>query len=221
MLDTYSRRFFWIFIVIGAIWGVWNQDIIDGAIDDLLGGRDPLQTFFDFVQHNIFGNVEWKQINSLADFLLHLLKLALLIIVGVILIVIWAAVLLLVMVLGFIGVVLYFLKIHAMIAGWIIFYPLYVLFLNLFELFLVLSIRHPAEGDIKYLVRSRDASVLGSIAYKLGVPISENIPELASHVLIRHLRKLKKLMGVELGFVKTLRIAKLKQAMAGMDVSEY
>jgi hypothetical protein len=120
-----------------------------------------------------------------------------------------------------VGFILYKFNLHPLLVGAIFAYLFYVVFLNLFELFLLMLIRHPVLSDIKYLTHWQELSYgqLAAAAAKLAIPIpvGAGTPVLASTILSRQLQKAKKLVDVEIKVIRRLREEKLRQALRDLE----
>jgi signal transduction histidine kinase len=211
MLDRYSRAFFWIFVGVGMLWGWQEQALIDHYIS----------IAFNEIR-NLF-SLQWFSFSDSPDTLGAILgRLVLIVVFGIVILVVGAVAAGLLGPVLTVAVILYFMGLLPLLVGAIFLYPFYVVFLNLFEFFLLTLIRHPVLADIKYLTYQRELSFgrMATIAAKLMIPIRADTPALASTILGRQLQRAKKLVDAEIGLLRRMREEKIRQALEDMEREE-
>ena len=105
------------------------------------------------------------------------------------------------------------------IIGIIFIYPFYVIFINLFELFLLLMIQHPSKSEIRRIIGRRRISDenIASISEKM-MPFSGKIPHVVeSEIMTSQIKGLTKMIQVEIGFLRNKREKMIRDAMRSFE----
>ena len=105
------------------------------------------------------------------------------------------------------------------IVGIIFIYPFYVIFINLFELFLLLMIQHPSKNEIRRIIGRRRISDenIASISEKM-MAFSGKIPHVVeSEIMAKQMRALSRMIHAEAGFIRNLRERRIREAMQGFN----
>jgi hypothetical protein len=204
-MDTYRKLFFWLFIILGAYLAIHYKhnlnDIFSQIDSSLIGLANDVATKFPYYEK---GNVLLTPLIIIVGILFFILFLVFGIIYYIIKGIIW---------------VLAKIYIAYAIIGIIFIYPFYVIFINLFELFLLLMIQHPSKSEIRRIIGRRRISDenIASISEKM-MAFSGAIPHtVESEIMAGQLRVLSKMIYARAAFVKSLREKRINEAMRGFN----
>lgn len=106
--------------------------------------------------------------------------------------------------------------------GVIFIYPFYAIFINLFELFLLLMIRHPADREVRRLIDRRriDEDAIARLGKKM-VSFSDKIPYVAeSEFLIKQAKNLTKMINARTAYILKLRDQRLQEGIKRLEKLE-
>ncbi|MBD3341041.1 MAG: hypothetical protein GF353_18170 [Candidatus Lokiarchaeota archaeon] len=209
-METYRKVFFWIFLMLGALFGLCNQLHIDEFLMD----------FTSFVGDKLDRDILKKELTKQSDSLGQMVvKLVLYIIVAILTIIV---LILLGVVYGFLLAIVYLInKIYVtyVLFGILFIYPFYFIFINLFELFLLLMIQHPSKRVIRRVIgRGKiDQATIDSISSKM-TAYSGRLPhEIESQIMKKQLDGISRLIYAEIAGLRKLREARIREALAAYD----
>jgi hypothetical protein len=201
-METYRKVFFWIFLIVGIYLAILNRQVIDVILfkitDLVVTSIESIIVKFDYYAHG--------------DFLL----IPIVIIVGLIF---WGLFLIYVLSAVFVNLIFKLLSntyILYVIVGILLVYPFYVVFINLFELILLLLIQHPSKSEIRRVIGRRKISneTIGLISEKM-MAFSGIIPhEIESQIMTVQLKGLSKMIHAEASFIRDLRERRIRQALS-------
>ena len=204
-METYRKIFFWVFVILGIAWAVDNQEFINSLFYEL-------DLFFGefFSEDRIQG--DWYKRGPLI--LTPLMLILVLIFYGLILVFI-----IIYFVFKYILLALSKIYVGYALIGIIFIYPFYVIFINLFELFLLLMIRHPSRTDIRRVIGRRriDEDTIATISEKMMAFSGEITHELESQIMTRQLKGLSRMIHAEAAFIRQMRENRIREAMRSFE----
>lgn len=205
-METYRKVFFWIFMILGVAWAIHNKEHINLFFSQL-------ELLVNHLTSSILSGIPepLKGRLGLFQILVALVMIVIMIIIGLVGVLAYVVF----FVLKVICWILAKLYIGYAIIGIIFIYPFYVVFINLFELFLLLMIKHPSRNEIRRVIgRGRiDGATIDMISGKM-MDSSGKLPhELESQIMTKQLKVLNRFIHVEIAAIKKLREAKIREAM--------
>ena len=210
-METYRKVFFWIFLILGAAYGIYNQPLLD-----------------DFFEHcnsiakNIYDKIDLLKMDltkSSDSIIQMLIKIVLYIFLAIILLFMYLLFTIIYFTLYALIYLLNKIYVSYAIIGIILIYPFYVIFINLFELFLLLMIRHPSRSDIRRVIGRRriDEDTIATISEKMMAFSGEITHELESQIMTKQLKGLSRMIHAEAAFIRQMRENRIREAMRSFE----
>jgi len=206
-MDTYQKVFFWIFIIFGILYGIQNQNLIDNYLAELKSFADNLLDSRPFLMDLTKGSDSIIQM---------ILKLILFIILALITLILFVLFMLVYHILLGLFFVLNKVYLSYALVGMIFIYPFYFIFINLFELFLLVMIQHPSKREIRRVIGRRkiDNQTIDRLSQQMMTSAGKIPHTVESQIMTQQLKGLSRLIHAEIAAIRKLRELRIRQGLA-------